>query len=128
MSNPVQPLSPAQTALARMHAERENFFFRALREIDVMLNVDTDGLPGQTLSARWAGWAVQTPSNELERAQKNFGVFACHALNIAQPDHGALAVAGDEAHGEKLAEAEKQVEAEIGAQTALSPTPAEPAQ
>lgn len=115
-TNPVTPLSPDQTVMAQMRALHQNFFIRALREVDVMLNVDTDGLPGQTLSARWAGWAIQKPTNELQRAQKNFGVFACHVLNIAQPDHGALAIVGDEAHGEKLAETEAQVDAKLGEQ------------
>lgn len=113
MSNPVTPLSPLQAALAQQHALNENYFIRAARELDVMLNVDTDGLPDETISARWARWATQEPKNEMQRMQKHFGIFACHALNIAQPDHGDRALYGDQAHAEKVVETEKAAEAQV---------------
>lgn len=92
------PLTKAQTAAAGLHAIHERYLVRLLRETDVLLNVATDGLADETLSARWGRWAAMNPTDRLESAQHEFGQFACHFLDLFQHDHDAKAVAGDAAH------------------------------
>ncbi len=108
MSNPVQPLNPLQSALVQSNAIHENRFIGSLRAIDATLNYMTGGLQDETWSARWARWALMNPKTDEEKMQHNFGVFACHALDLAQDDHGYRAILGDEAHAEEVVKTEQQ--------------------
>jgi len=102
MSDPVTPLSPEQTQQAEMDAENEPYPVRVAEALDVDLNVDTGGLQDETLSARFARWAYTKKG-----VRGAVGRFMCRALNIAQKDHGAHAVAGAVGHAEKVIEAEQ---------------------
>jgi len=102
MSNPVTPLNAEQTKQAELDAENEPYPVRVAEALDVDLNVDTGGLQDETLSARFARWAYTKKG-----VRGGIGRLMCRALNLAQNDHGAHAVAGAVGHAEKVIETEQ---------------------
>jgi hypothetical protein len=93
MSNPVTQLTQAQFDAQKHAAVNDNYFDRVVEEADVNLNVDTGGLPGQTISGRAADDAVQG---------KWWGKLACKFLNLFQKNHGAIAQADEVGHAESV--------------------------
>lgn len=88
MSNPVTPLNPQQTAMQEKKASAEGYLKRVLIGLDMFCNTLIGGKPDETMSSRWGRDAYKgDPGGEV----------ASRLLDIFQTDHGAKAVAGDEA-------------------------------
>ena len=79
-------LTEAQIAQAKLNAAHHRYFQRVLTGLDDFLNVVTDGSLDDTISARAARAAAE--GNEFAKLL-NWG------LGKLQPEHGALANAGD---------------------------------
>lgn len=108
MSDPITPLDPAQTAEAEQHAAHEGYVKRDLVAFDQMVNVLADGSPDETISARMGRWA--TGETGLKR---EIGTAVSRALNLFQADHGARAIAGDDARAkavEKIEESSGEID------------------
>jgi hypothetical protein len=101
MSDPVQPLNPQETATAESNTLHEDYVHRVLVALDQDVNVDTGGVPDETISSRMARWA------NTHGPRKHIGRFMCRFLNLFQKDHGAHAEAGDYARGEEVAKLEQ---------------------
>ncbi len=52
MSDPVQPLTPAQFQQAEQSAEHEGYLHHLAKEFDILGNVATGGMMGESISAR----------------------------------------------------------------------------
>lgn len=97
MSDPIQPLTRAQTAEYEASGENHGYVMRCLVALDQFANVVAGGESDETLSSRWA------------RADLNgsrLGRLGSRILDLFQPDHGARAQAGDLARGEAVAASE----------------------
>lgn len=98
-------LTPAQIAQAEKNAAGERFPHRVAVALDQDLNVDTGGLPDETISAR-----VRRISDAHSRWGWNPAVWLAKALNaglnILQRDHGQRAQAGDLERAETVAATE----------------------
>lgn len=90
MSNPITPLTPAQTATEKQAAASENFLVRDLVALDIAANTLTGGKPDETISTRLAIDAM-----DGHGISRFVGKVGSAALNIFQHDHGADAAAGD---------------------------------
>lgn len=99
-------LTPAQIRQAEKNAANETFAHKALVALDQDVNVDTGGLPDETISSR-----VRRISDAHPRRGWNPGVWLAKALsaglNLIQSDHGQRAQAGDLERALKVAEAEQ---------------------
>lgn len=101
MSDPITPLTPEQTAIAQQHAQNEPYVERVLiSDVDIPLNVLTDGLPDETISSRWARWSKMTGIRGA------IGRAGSRMLDWFQTDHGAKAIAGDAARAQKIEQVE----------------------
>lgn len=102
------PLTPAQVTQAEANAAKEGYLHRDLVALDQDVNVDTGGMPDETISSR-----VRRISDAHPKWAWNPGVWLAKALNaclnLIQSNHGAMAEAGD------LERAQKVVAAEDGA-------------
>lgn len=107
MSDPVTPLNAEQTASAELHSMREGYIVRLLVSLDKEINIASGGESDETISARAARLATMVPATPLEKAQHDYGVLMCNFLNLFQADHGAKAIAGDEARAEQTASTEE---------------------
>jgi hypothetical protein len=104
MDNPVTPLNPQQTAEREAHALQEPYLERVLvSDLDIPVNVATDGLPGETISSRWARWA-----KNYKGVRGFIGRWGSRMLNLFQHDHGADATAGDAARAQRVLETENE--------------------
>lgn len=87
-------LTPAQVQQAEKDAAAEGFLHRVAVAADQNLNVDTGGLPDETISSR-----VRRISDAHPRWGWNPGVWLAKALNsglnLIQQNHGQHAQAGD---------------------------------
>ncbi|MGH9687745.1 MAG: hypothetical protein ACRD5K_11705 [Candidatus Acidiferrales bacterium] len=87
-------LTPAQIRHAEKNAASESFAHKALVGLDQDVNVDTGGLPDETISSR-----VRRISDAHPRWGWNPGVWLAKiinaGLNVLQQNHGARAQAGD---------------------------------
>lgn len=101
MSNPVTPLGPQQTAEREAHSLQEPYPERVLIALDQAVNVDTGGLPDETISSRWARWA-----HNYHGVRGFLGRMGSRFLNLFQRDHGADAVAGDAARAQRVLDTE----------------------
>jgi|SRR6185312_14139348 len=100
--NPITPLTPEQTAEREAHSLQEPYIERVLvSDVDIPLNVLTDGLPDETISSRWARWA-----KNYKGVRGFLGRTGSRFLNLFQKDHGADAVAGDAARAERVLDTE----------------------
>lgn len=99
MTDGLTPLTPEQTAAAEQRATHEVWLRKVFVGVDQLLNVFTGGNPDETISARAARAAEH--GSTIGKALSEF-------LNVIQPDHGALAVAGDDARAEKVEQVEEQ--------------------
>ena len=99
---PIVPLTPAQVAAQERQAAQEPYLKRDAVGFDQLVNVLTDGNPDETISSRMARWA--TEGTGLKR---DIGVAVSKALNLAQPDHGAKAEAGDLERAQKVVSIER---------------------
>ena len=104
-NSPITPLSPAQIATQEQQAAAEAYPKRSLVAFDQLVNVLTDGDPDETISSRMARWATEDTG-----LKKDIGTAVSKALDLAQPDHGAKAEAGDIARSENVIAIEKQAE------------------
>lgn len=88
------PLSPRQIQRAEKMAAGERYPHKVLVALDQDVNVDTGGLPDETISSR-----VRRISDAHPRWGWNPGVWLAKALNAGlnaiQKNHGAKAQAGD---------------------------------
>lgn len=107
MSNPITPLTPAQTATAEFKALHHGYIVRNLIAVDTALNVASDGYEDETISSRAARYATMTPTTKLQQVQHDYGVLMSHFLDVFQTDHGSKAEAGDYADAEQIAAVEK---------------------
>lgn len=86
MSNPITPLSPAQTASQELKTAHENYIVRTLVAADIAANVAFGGHEDETISTRTAVLALQ---------KNRFGILVSRFLDLFHKDHGADAAAGD---------------------------------
>ncbi|MGA9883573.1 MAG: hypothetical protein WBQ34_07635 [Candidatus Acidiferrales bacterium] len=100
-------LTPAQIRHAEKNAAGESFAHKALVGLDQDVNVDTGGLPDETISSR-----VRRISDAHPRWGWNPGVWLAKALNaglnVIQSDHGQRAQAGDLERALKVATTEEK--------------------
>lgn len=97
MSDPITPLTPAETAAQEAKALKENFAVRDAVAFDELVNVLTDGPPDETVSSRMGRWA-----KEDSGLKRDIGVAVSKALGLIQPDHDVKAQAGDVARAEQV--------------------------
>jgi hypothetical protein len=87
-------LTPVQIQQAEKNAAGEGFAHKALVALDQDVNVDTGGLPDETISSR-----VRRISDAHPKWGWNPGVWLSKALNaglnVIQKNHGQRAQAGD---------------------------------
>jgi hypothetical protein len=86
MTDPITPLTPAETAAAEASTAKEGYLHRALVGLDIFANVITGGNPDETISSRSARAA--------EKGHK-WGIAMSRFLNLFQRNHGPQAQAGD---------------------------------
>lgn len=103
MTDPITPLTPQQTAIQEAQAAHEGYVHRGLVGLDQFVNVLMDGNPDETISSRMARWATEETG-----LKKDIGVAVSKALDLAQPDHGAKAEAGDEQRAQNVAAIEEK--------------------
>lgn len=109
MSNPVQPLTPEQTAQQDAKTDSNSYVHRSFVALDDLANVLADGSPDETISSRMARWAV-----EDHALKHDIGVAACKALNLIQQNHGALAMEADAERGRDVTKIEDEAESTLG--------------
>ena len=110
--DPVQPLDAQQTAAAEKRALHHGYFVRNFLALDDLFATLTgDKVEGESESARWARLALLKPETTMEQLGYDIGVIGIRCLDVIQDNHGALAIAGDNADGQHLA----NVEAATGA-------------
>lgn len=102
MSEPITPLNPQQTAAQEQKAASEGYFKRILVCLDQDINVDTGGLPDETISARAARLAANGKG-----FSGFYGRWMCRFLNLWQKNHGPKAIAGDDARARRVAAIEE---------------------
>lgn len=102
MTNPITPLTTAQTAVQENEAAHDNFIESDLIDIDVVASELTGGKQNITISARLADDAVNAHG-----ISKEVGKIGSEFLDVFQPDHGAKAAAGDL---ERAQEAEEDID------------------
>jgi hypothetical protein len=102
MSNPITPLTPAQTEVQENEAAHDNPIVSYLIDGDVFLSEITGGQPNITISTRLADDAVNGHG-----ISKVVGTIGSDILDKFQSDHGAKAAAGDL---ERAQEAEEDIE------------------
>lgn len=116
-------LTPAQIRQAEKSAANESFARKALVALDQDVNVDTGGLPDETISSR-----VRRVSDTHPKWGWNPAVWLAKALNaglnVIQSDHGQRAQAGDLERALKVAETEQ---AALGAECEDSSKSSKPA-
>ena len=99
-------LTPAQVQQAEKNAAANGFVHRIAVAADQDLNVDSGGLPDETISSR-----VRRISDAHSRWGWNPGVWLAKALNaglnVLQRDHGQKAQAGDLERALKVATTEQ---------------------
>jgi hypothetical protein len=99
-------LTPVQIRQAEKTAASEGFLHRVAVAADQDMNVDTGGLPDETISSR-----VRRISDAHSRWGWNPGVWLAKALNaglnLVQRDHGQHAQAGDLERAMKVAATEQ---------------------
>jgi hypothetical protein len=86
MSDPITPLSPAQTATQEVQASKEGYVLRLLIAADMFANVMLGGHEDETIS---------TDTGLMATKHQFVGVVVSRALDLFQSDHGAKAGAGD---------------------------------
>jgi hypothetical protein len=90
MSEPITPLTPAQTVTEEAQAAGENPIMRDLVGVDILASELTGGPMDETISTRLA-----IDSVEGHGISKEVGKIGSELLDKLQPDHGADAAAGD---------------------------------
>jgi hypothetical protein len=96
---PIQPLTPSDTAAQERETAAEGYVHRALVGLDQFINVLTDGYPDETISSRSARAAEQG---------KAWGLVMSWFLDLFQSDHGAKAQAGDVERANEVLKLETQ--------------------
>lgn len=100
-------LTPEQIQAAEAKAAKEGYIHRDLVALDQDINVDTGGLPDETISSR-----VRRISDSHPGFSWNPGVWLAKALNAGlnaiQADHGQHAQAGDLERAEAVEKVERQ--------------------
>jgi hypothetical protein len=99
LSDPITPLTPAQTSAQEATAAKEGYIHRDLVAFDQMVNVLADGKPDETISSRAA---------RADEQGKWWGRAMSRLLDFFQKDHGAKAQAGDVERAAAVEAAEKQ--------------------
>ena len=99
MTDPITPLTPAQTAQEETQAAHEAYLHRFLVGFDQFMNVVTDGDPDETISSRSARAALRG---------KKWGIAMSKFLDKFQNDHGADAMSGDLERAEAVEKLEEQ--------------------
>jgi len=101
-----EKMTPAQIRQTEKNAAAEGFLHRVAVAADQDLNVDTGGLPDETISSR-----VRRISDAHPRWSWNPGVWLAKSLNaglnLVQRDHGQHAQAGDLERALKVAATEQ---------------------
>ena len=97
------PLTPEQIQQAEARAAREGWLHRTLVAFDQFWNVAAcAGLPDETISAH-----TRRVVDDPEAKHKLLAKVLNHMLDVVQPDHGALAEAGDEQRAETVEKTEE---------------------
>lgn len=90
MSDPIQPLTPAEEQAALDQAAHESTFHRDAVAVDVCANVLLGGNPDETISSRMARWDTQDGGVRHE-----VGRVISEGLDLIEHNHGAKAEAAD---------------------------------
>lgn len=102
-----EQLTPGQIQVAEKNAAGESYPRKVLVALDQDVNVDTGGLPDETISSR-----VRRVSDAHPRWGWNPGVWLAKALNaglnVIQGNHGQKAQAGDLERAETVEATEDQ--------------------
>jgi hypothetical protein len=108
MNNPVQPLSPAETAQQEAEANSESPLHEDLVAIDMAAGKAIGGMNDITMSSDLAIMATQDTG-----IRKEIGILGSEALDKIEPNHGAKATQADLFRAEAAVEVLKsQIEAE----------------
>lgn len=97
MSDPIQPLTPAQAAETDADVEKENFIERLPRALDIFLNEATGGQMDETISSRMARWDTEETGIKHE-----VGKVISAGLDLLEADHGAKAEEADKKRAEDV--------------------------
>src|ERR1700744_1214714 len=90
MNSVITPLTPQQEATAEQQTADESYLKKDLVAVDIATNVVLGGNEDETISSRMARWDTQDTGIKHE-----VGEIVSEGLDLIQPDHGALAEAGD---------------------------------
>lgn len=100
-----EPLTQAQVQQAEANAATDGYLHRDLVALDQDVNVDTGGMPDETISSR-----VRRISDGHPKWGWNPGVWLAKALsaglNLIQANHGAKAEAGDLQRAQRVEQVE----------------------
>lgn len=100
MSDPITPLTPAQTKAQEQQAAAEGWLRRDEVAVDIAANVVVlKGQEDETISSHAA---------RADEQGKWWGRTLSRVLNFFQPDHGAKAQAGDVERAENVQRLEEQ--------------------
>ncbi len=97
MSDPIQPLTPAEASQTDANVEKENYIERLPRALDVFLNEATGGQMDETISSRMARWDTEETGIRHE-----VGKVVSEGLDLLQTDHGAKAEEADKKRAEDV--------------------------
>ena len=97
MSEPITPLTAAQTATEEAQAASENLVMRDLVGVDIFTSELTGGPMDETISTRLA-----IDSVEGHGVSKFVGTVGSKMLDVFQKDHGADALCGDMERAERI--------------------------
>jgi hypothetical protein len=86
MSDPIQPLTPQQTAQAEAGTAKEGYLHREAVAVDIFINETADGKMDETISSRAA---------RADEKGKWWGRTLSRFLDFFQSNHGPKAQAGD---------------------------------
>ena len=90
MSDPIQPLTPAQIAQQEAEANAESPLHEDLVVIDQALGKIIGGMPDITMSTDLAIMATEDTG-----IKKEIGIVGSEILDKLEPDHGAKATVAD---------------------------------
>lgn len=109
VTDPVTPLTPAQTALQEAKAAKEGYLRRLPVALDIFASELADDPMNMTISTSWGiaalGRSPSNPTQKIGKVRQSLAAAGCKFLNLFQTNHDPKAAAGDDwrgAHIQKL--------------------------